>query len=142
MLEGICILLFSLFAYTAINKIYDIHHILIVMPSYPLIKPISSWLPFVIIAVEIGLAMLLLWPGKRGIALYGSFVVMFAFTAYVIILLSTASYLPCTCGGIVQKLTWKQHLYVNFAFLILAFMGIVLWERKGGEKIVATISHD
>ncbi|HEX9511270.1 MAG TPA: MauE/DoxX family redox-associated membrane protein [Puia sp.] len=129
-LETICLLFFVLFLYTGVSKILDIARIRVVMGSYPIIKPFSSWLSYAIISVEILVALLLLWPEKRLIALYICFGLMALFTIYVIIVLKTSDHLPCTCGGVIQKMSWNQHLFFNLFFLALALLGIILYDKQ------------
>jgi hypothetical protein len=33
---------------------------------------------------------------------------------------------PCSCGGLIQSLTWGEHLLFNLFFIALAFIAIVL----------------
>jgi hypothetical protein len=31
--------------------------------------------------------------------------------------------LPCSCGGVLKNLSWKEHLMFNFCFTAIAFIG-------------------
>jgi len=45
---------------------------------------------------------------------------MLMFTSYIIVILNYSSFVPCSCGGILEKIGWKEHLIFNIVFTILA----------------------
>jgi hypothetical protein len=56
---------------------------------------------------------------------------MILFTAYSgAILLNMFAYVPCSCGGVIRKLTWPQHLAFNLFFVAISAIGIILQHRK------------
>ncbi len=57
--------------------------------------------------------------------LYGALVLMGIFTLYVGYMLIFTSGHFCTCGGILEKLTWPEHLIFNVIFTILAIMAVL-----------------
>jgi uncharacterized membrane protein YphA (DoxX/SURF4 family) len=65
-------------------------------------------------------------PGRL-IGLYASFFFMILFTGYIVAILRFSSYIPCSCGGILQKMSWTQHLIFNIGFLLLAVIAILLY---------------
>lgn len=40
------------------------------------------------------------------------------------------SELPCSCGGIIQRLSWKGHLAFNTLFTILAYSGFIVSKQS------------
>ena len=50
---------------------------------------------------------------------------MSMFTAYIYILLNYSSFVPCSCGGILESLTWKEHMLFNIGFMAAAVIGIL-----------------
>src|SRR5690606_38132713 len=79
--------------------------------------------------VEILLAGLLIIPRYRLFALMGCFGLMVMFTAYIIIILNFSDYIPCSCGGVLENLSWTQHLIFNIVFIGLAAVAILLASR-------------
>jgi hypothetical protein len=79
--------------------------------------------------IELLVAVSLMFSKTRRVGLYGSFILMIIFTAYVGLLLSTVKHLPCTCGGVLRDMSWGQHLWFNIFFTILAFIGIRLHSK-------------
>jgi hypothetical protein len=61
---------------------------------------------------------------------------MSMFSAYIIAITQFSDYIPCSCGGILQKMSWNQHLVFNFLFVSLAAAGILLY-RYPEKKITA-----
>jgi hypothetical protein len=48
------------------------------------------------------------------------------FTAYIITILNFSEYIPCSCGGILQNMTWKTHLVFNIGLVLLSIAGILI----------------
>lgn len=100
-----------LFCYAAISKVLDFENFQVQISESPLLKGSLQFLPYTIIIVEVLIAGLLCYRKTRNIGLLGSFVLMLLFTGYIVLILSTSNNLPCSCGGILEKMSWHQHLY-------------------------------
>lgn len=79
--------------------------------------------------IELVISGLLFIPQKRGMGLYASFALMLVFTTYLSYMILFSSHLPCSCGGVLQQMTWPQHLWFNIGFTILAAAGIRMHYR-------------
>jgi hypothetical protein len=128
--EIICLLLFMLFLYTALSKALDIERFRSSMRDSPVLKTFSGWLPYLVVAAEMTTAALLIWPRWRQTALYMSFGLMFVFTSYIVFILWSSKRLPCSCGGVIQKMSWNQHLIFNLIFTGLCLMAILLSDKR------------
>jgi hypothetical protein len=84
---------------------------------------------WIIPATEVFISVMLAVTYTRKAGLYASFILLLIFSLYIAGMLLSGINLPCSCGGIIQQLSWKQHLVFNLFFIVLAFTGIVL-ERK------------
>lgn len=119
-----------LFLYTAFSKLFIYSTYLRDLQRSPFIsdfaKPLSVLLPL----AELVISVLLFLPKKRLLGLYGSLTLMIAFTIYVSGLVFTQDRLPCSCGGLIRELTWKQHFFFNLFFTALAIIGIWLSKTK------------
>lgn len=132
-LEIICFLLILLFVYTAVSKFINFEGFrLYVVTQTPLIRPIASFAALAIPISELIAVVLLLTPRYRKIGLYISFVLMAAFTAYVVYALYLVPKTPCSCGGILHLMGWRQHLIFNSIFTVAAFIAIRI--HKEGER--------
>lgn len=123
--EIICLLYVLLFTYSAVSKLSDYQQFTEQLQESPLqrVAGVIAWLTP---ASELLLAALLLLPQTRKLSLYGSFLLMMAFTCYIIYLLKYVPDIPCSCGGILESMNWTQHLAFNIVFTLLALIAILL----------------
>src|SRR5579872_5285825 len=139
MLECISALLILLFLYAALSKFLDFRTFIKEMNNQPL--P-NSWTPFLVWFIpctEIALSALLIFEGSRLLGLIGSLVLMGLFTIYAsLILMHFFPYVPCSCGGIIKRLTWRQHLVFNLFFVAISIVGVILQRRKSFQSILIT----
>jgi hypothetical protein len=49
------------------------------------------------------------------------------FTTYIVIILNFSENIPCSCGGILENMTWGQHLVFNCIFIIIGAIGIMTY---------------
>lgn len=122
-----------LFTYAAVSKILDFQNFQIQIGQSPLLSAFAAWVSYGVPILEIGLVLLLLLPKYRWIGLYGSFLLMVMFSAYIFIILNYSSFVPCSCGGILEKMTWNEHLIFNLAFVLLGAVAIVF---QSGNRFV------
>ena len=137
LLEVIVSLLVLLFLYASISKFLDFKTFIKETNNQPL--P-NSWTPFLVWIIpcsEVAISLALLFERTRLAGLYGSLVLMGVFSIYaLIILLHAFSYIPCSCGGIIKRLTWRQHLVLNLFFVGLSIAGIRIQRRKTAPPTV------
>jgi uncharacterized membrane protein YphA (DoxX/SURF4 family) len=129
-LETICLLFIVLFVYTAASKFLDYENFRTVIGQSPLITRFASVLAIAVPVAEIVIALLLVSPAYRRTGLYASFALMVLFTVYIIALVTLSENVPCSCGGVISRMTWKQHLYFNIGFVLLALLGMWLYTRQ------------
>ncbi|WP_276964371.1 MauE/DoxX family redox-associated membrane protein [Chryseobacterium sp.] len=115
-----------LFCYAVISKILDFENFQVQISASPLLNGFSQFLPYMIIIAEFLIAGLLCYRKTRTAGLIGSFVLMLIFTGYIALLLRTSKNLPCSCGGILEKMGWHQHLYFNMGCVILTIITLGL----------------
>lgn len=115
-----------LFCYAGISKLMDFENFQVQISASPFLSEFSEFLPHTIIIVEFLITGLLCYRKTRNIGLLGSFVLMFIFTGYIAFILSTSDNLPCSCGGILEKMSWHQHLYFNIGCVILSVIALGL----------------
>jgi len=127
--EIIAILLVILFVYSATSKLLDLQQFRVQLGQSPLLTAFAAWVMWIIPMVEIVISLLLAFPKTRSHGLYASFSLMTMFTAYIIIITRFSEYVPCSCGGILQKMNWNQHLVFNIGFVLLALTGILFHQQ-------------
>lgn len=115
-----------LFCYASISKIMDFENFQIQISESPLLSAYAGFLPFAIIILELIIAGLLCYWKTRNIGLIGSFVLMLIFTGYIFYIIQTSENLPCSCGGILEKMSWHHHLYFNIGCVVLSVIALGL----------------
>lgn len=122
-----------LFIYAAISKLMDFSKFQTqleqVFPSHNYAAIIS----YTIIILELLIAGLLCYRRTRKTGLVFSLILMIAFTCYIFVILNFKEHIPCSCGGILEKMGWTEHLYFNIASVILA-SGALLVINKNNLK--------
>ena len=116
----ISIFFILLFCYAAISKIMDFEKFQIQMTESPLLSTFAGFLPYVLVISEFIIAGLLCYRITQNAGLLASFILMLFFTGYIAHMLLTSENLPCSCGGILEKMSWTQHLYFNIGCAVLA----------------------
>lgn len=117
---------FLLFLYAAASKLLDYQKFTIQLGQSPVLTGYAGIIAWLIPAIEILICALLIIPRVKILALYASFSLMLMFTAYIFIILNFAERVPCSCGGILDKMGWTEHLIFNCVFVVLGIIGIVL----------------
>lgn len=122
----VCYLFVFLFVYAAISKFIDYERFTIQMGQSPLLTSFAGYLGWIVPVSEIIIAVFLLFRKTRLIGLYASFFIMVLFTGYIFIILNLSDFVPCSCGGILENMSWHQHLVFNLIFILLAGGALLL----------------
>jgi len=122
--DAIATILAMLFLYTSISKYLTFDDFKWAMENQPFPKGLSWLLILFLPPLEIALAVLLFLSKTRALAFRLTIGMMTVFTVYIaIISLHVFRYVPCSCGGFIQSLSWHQHLVLNGLLLIMAITG-------------------
>lgn len=126
LIEIISSLLIILFIYTALSKLSSYTTFVVQLSKSPFITSYAKSIAWSIPAVEILISLLLVFKRTRLIGLYASYFIMSLFTAYLIIMLNFSYHIPCSCGGVLQNLSWNEHIVFNAFFIVIAGAGALL----------------
>jgi hypothetical protein len=134
--EIISILFIILFLYTGISKLMEYGVFKEQIAENPILNPIASFIVWALPLTEFIVALMLIIPRWRLKGLYASLILMIAFTIYISGIMMFYKELPCSCGGIISLLSWKEHLIFNSIFILLTFMGVRLERqlRRASQK--------
>jgi uncharacterized membrane protein YphA (DoxX/SURF4 family) len=125
-IEIICGLLAILFVYAAISKLLNYDTFRLQLSQSPFVVQFANIVAWGIPGIEILVGGLLAVPALRSFGLYAALFLLSLFTAYLVAILNFSYYIPCSCGGILASLSWKQHILLNTVFIILSIAGILL----------------
>lgn len=133
--EIICYLYVLLFVYAAVSKLLDFENFQVQLGQSPLLSAFAVGVAWLVPGTELLIALALIIPKFRSIGLLAALSLMTMFTAYIFIMLHFSSFVPCSCGGILEKMSWNVHLAFNIVFVILAAVAIVLDYKKTDRAI-------
>jgi hypothetical protein len=118
--EIIAALFILLFVYTATTKLMEQDSFIAVLSQSPLIGKNAIVLSWLLPILELITATLLFIPSFRKWGFASAFILMVIFTSYITYMIIFAKNLPCSCGGVISRMTWFQHLIFNIFCTALA----------------------
>jgi uncharacterized membrane protein YphA (DoxX/SURF4 family) len=122
-----------LWIYAASSKIIEYDEFVSQIGQSPLVTDYREALAWAVPAIEICIALMLMTDTFRVAGLHASFSLMLLFTGYVAIIMTAYEDIPCSCGGILSQMGWKQHLIFNIGATLLALVGVLLAARGSHE---------
>lgn len=129
-IEIISSLYILLFVYAAVSKLLDFENFQVQIGQSPLLSAFAGWVAWGVPILELLIVLFLVIPKLRLIGFMASFTLMVMFTAYIIIILNFSSSIPCSCGGVLEKMGWTEHLVFNLAFVLLAATAILIITKQ------------
>lgn len=128
--EIFSVLLIFLFVYAATSKLIAHNTFLYTLKKSMLLAPYSGIISWMIPFAELTISILLFIPRFRKLGLLYSGILLCIFTIYIAYMLLLSPHLPCSCGGILKEMTWRQHLVFNVCFTALAFFAWFLLTKN------------
>ncbi len=125
-IELVSILFILLFIYASVSKLTDMSAFMMQLSKSPLLVDMVPLIAWSVPITELGIAGLLVFSSTRLIGLNLSLILMALFTWYIVAILNFSAYIPCSCGGVLGKLGWGEHLACNIVFTGLAGSAIAL----------------
>lgn len=135
-IETICLLYIILFVYAALSKLLEFENFQAQLGQSPLLSAYTGFISYGVLAAEFCIALFLFIPKTRFAALLSSFGLMIIFTAYIIVILNYSSFVPCSCGGILEDMDWKEHLIFNIVFSILGVIACLTASRNKSRTLL------
>lgn len=130
-----------LWLYTSVYKFLQIDNSITQLADSPLIAPFAPWFGYGLPTIEFALFALLIFNKTSKYALIGSTILLILFTTYIIIILNYyRADTPCTCGGIISKLGWKNHIFFNLTFLLMGIYVLVEPFIKSDKRSYSEVS--
>lgn len=124
------VLLIILFVYASVAKLSDYENFKFGLSESPFISPFAGILSWAVPASELVIALMLAIPAYRLAGLYASFALMLAFTLYIASMLAFGQDIPCSCGGILEEMSWGVHIIFNSFFVVISAVAIWMKKRK------------
>jgi hypothetical protein len=127
----ISLLLILLYAYTASSKVLEQKQFVMVLEDVPLIGRGAAMTAILLPLAELLVVLLLIFERTRLIGLYASLALLVLFTVYLGYMILFVPHLPCSCGGVISNLGWREHVVFNVVLISLNGLGI---KWKAGLK--------
>jgi len=119
-------LLMLLFSYTAMSKLLEQEMFIFQMKlsPFPMMDKLAPLLAWFLPISELLIVCFLFFKKSRKLGLILSIALLSLFELYILWMLFSGLHLPCTCGGLMAKLSWKGHLAFNAMFILLSFIAL------------------
>jgi len=124
--EVICLLYVLLFVYAAVSKLMDFENFQVQLGQSPILSVYAMLLSWMVPLLELIIALLLIVPKLRNSGLFLAVSLMTMFSVYIYIILHYSSFVPCSCGGVLEKMTWDAHLVFNLIFMALGCLAFII----------------
>lgn len=125
--EIVIFLIVILFVYAAVTKLLDFTRFRSTLAVSPLIGQFSGLLSLLIPLTELFICALLALVKFRFVGLNLSLILMTGFTSYLIVMKIFGMSLPCSCGGILEGMSWSVHIIFNVIVILLISTGIIFF---------------
>ncbi|MBS7320950.1 MAG: hypothetical protein KIG55_05080 [Myroides sp.] len=102
-----------LFVYAAVSKLTDFENFQVQVAQSPLLSAFATPIAYGVVLGELAIALMLCFSKSRTLGLYLFLGFMTAFTVYIYLILNYSPFVPCSCGGVLEKMGWWEHLWFN-----------------------------
>lgn len=131
-----------LFIYAGFSKVLDFENFQVQIAQSPILSAYAGLISYSVIIVEIIIVLCLVFPRTRLIGLYSSTALMSAFTVYIYLILNYSDFVPCSCGGILEKLGWTEHLIFNLLCVVLGISSVIDQEKSFKKGFILLTSSN
>jgi hypothetical protein len=114
------------FIYASVSKLMDIEAYRSQIGQARILSSHKNYLSVFIPSAEIIISFAIAADRLRLIGLYSFYFLMTLFSFYILWVLFYSENVPCSCGGILERMTWTGHLAFNILFSLGAFFAILL----------------
>ncbi len=118
-----------LFVYAAVSKLADFENFQVQVAQSPLLSAFATFIAYATVIGELVIALMLCFSKSRLLGLYLFLGMMSAFTVYIYLILNYSPFVPCSCGGVLEKMGWWEHLWFN-GVVCLGTVFIIMTENE------------
>jgi hypothetical protein len=130
-IEILSSLVILLFVYTSVSKWLDFKTFTGQMNNQPFPNWLTPGLVWTLPSVEIIISGLLMFDKTQLLGFRAALILMLLFTLYtLLVLLKVFGRVPCSCGGVIENLSWGQHLVFNLFYVGIALAGMILKKKE------------
>lgn len=122
--------LILLYSYTAMSKLIGYEVFKANLSRSPLMGHGAGTIAWLLPAAELIVVLLLFFEATRRAGLYASLFLLVLFTSYLLYMILFVDDLPCSCGGVLSKMSWQQHIWFNLFFIVINVLGLFALRRQ------------
>ncbi|MFZ5977600.1 MAG: MauE/DoxX family redox-associated membrane protein [Bacteroidota bacterium] len=123
--------LIFVFLYSSLQKIINFNNFIATLSkSLFLYNEFTKETGIFVILIEIAIVLLLISSRLKIWGFLFSFLILLLFNGYIILMIVYSPYLPCSCGGFIEELTWGQHIAFNFLLIAFSLYGYLITNVK------------
>jgi putative oxidoreductase len=127
----LCALLVLLFTYAAVSKLINIDLFRTQLYLQPIPHSLADILLYALPTSEVLITILLCYRGTQLTALWFSLGLLIVFTVYISLgLLHYWKQIPCSCGGILNHMSWTAHYIFNWTFVLINLAALLSHTRE------------
>lgn len=122
--------LILLYSYTAISKLINYEVFKANLRRSPLIDQGADTIAWLLPATELIVVLLLFFERTAKAGFFASLVLLTVFTFYLLYMILFVADLPCSCGGVLSKMSWQQHIWFNLFFIAINILGLFALRKQ------------
>jgi len=125
----ISLLFIFIFVYTATSKLINLSKFQTALITSPLLRMYALPLSYAVPILELVISFMLFTQRLQKASLWAATILMAMFTVYILYMVLYIPHLPCSCGGITGKMSWRQHLVFNTVLILLGSIAIIFFNK-------------
>ncbi|MBJ7881620.1 MauE/DoxX family redox-associated membrane protein [Gelidibacter salicanalis] len=126
----VSLLFVLLFVYAAVSKFLDFQNFQMQIGQSPLLSAFTGFVSYSVLLLETLTVFLLSIAATRRLGLYLAMALMVLFSLYIFIILNYSPFVPCSCGGVLERMSWSEHLLFNILFVVLAMIALYMSTKR------------
>lgn len=126
-----------LFVYASYYKLKDYPLFVSQLEESPILGKYGKLFSILVPSTELLIVLSFFFKRTRLIGLYAGFLFMLLLTVYVFVLPHFFTAPGCSCGGIIDRFSWRGHFWFNLGFTILAGIGLSLFPNEKKKMLYA-----
>jgi uncharacterized membrane protein YphA (DoxX/SURF4 family) len=127
----ISFVLVLVWAYTGLDKLLRWEDSWKAFHNQVFTSELAEALAFIVPFTELLIALLLLFSLTRWWGFLSSILLLTVFNTYVgLIWVGAFPRVPCNCAGLLEKLGWAEHFWLNNGLIFLAIIGLWLNQKR------------
>lgn len=107
------------------------------LSAIPVFSKLAGFISYAVPTIEIITGFSLIFQKLELSGWWLSATLLTLFTIYLVYMLVFMPQLPCSCSGIIEQLSWKQHLVINIFLAAISWLRIYHYKNLYAYKEVS-----